>query len=102
MIRLAIIAAAIFSVMAIVPALAEVEVRDSVGRVIEYRVRTGNVTKVYDGKRRLIYIATRQGNQIIFRDPSGVIIGKGGPATISDPRGVLARIRDQPTHDEDL
>jgi len=99
MARIAIACAAILSVMTIVPAFAELEVRDTVGRVIEYRVRTGNLTRVYDGKRRLIYTATRQGNQIIFRDPGGIIIGKGGPSTISDPRGVLARIRDRPVDD---
>lgn len=100
MTRVAILCAAILSVSATVPAFAETEVRDNVGRVIEYRVRTGNVTKVYDGKRRFIYSATRQGNQFIYRDAGGVIIGRGGPSTISDPRGVLARIRDLPAADE--
>lgn len=100
MLSIAIACAALLTLATTVPVFAEVEVRDNIGRVIEYRVQTGPVTKVYDGKRRLIYTATRQGNQIIFRDPSGVIIGKGGPSTISDPREVLARIRDLQNDDE--
>jgi hypothetical protein len=76
--------------------VAESEVRDQYGKVIEIRTQTGNVTKAYDSRRNLIYTATRVGNQVVFRDPSGVIIGVGGPGTISDPRGMLEKLR--PTH----
>ncbi len=75
------------------PVPAETEVRNQFGKVVEIRTQQGNTTRVYDAKRNLIYTATRVGNQILFKDPTGIIIGRGGPGTISDPRGVLARIR---------
>lgn len=75
------------------PASAETQIRNEYGKVVEIRTRVGNTTRVYDSKRNLIYTATRLGNRIVFRDPGGVVIGVGGPGTISDPRGARIRIR---------
>ncbi len=79
--RLAVMAA-IIGVLTVAPiAVAEEQVRDSSGKVVEIRQEYGATTYAYDSGRNLIYTATPGGNggAVEYRDKYGTYIGTLGP-----------------------
>jgi hypothetical protein len=66
-------------------AQAEEQYVDSVGRVQEYRLQSGNLTYAYDAYRNPKHLAigiVDGKGAIDFRDPSGVHLGVGGPGML--------------------
>lgn len=65
--------------------LAEEQIRDQSGVVVEIRQSFGNMSYAYDGNRNPLYVATSiPGNQEVveYRDNRGVYLSIGGPGTI--------------------
>jgi hypothetical protein len=66
-------------------ALAEQQIRDPSGRVVEIRQEYGSTTYAYDANRSFIYSATRiqgGGGALDYRDRHGIHVGVGGPGTL--------------------
>ncbi|MGO9571248.1 MAG: hypothetical protein ACLP5H_27300 [Desulfomonilaceae bacterium] len=77
----------IFALIIPALALAEEQVRDSTGRVVEIRQSYGGTSYAYDGNRNPIYTATvvEGGKDALdYRDHHGVHIGIAVPGTAQD------------------
>jgi YD repeat-containing protein len=76
----------------LIPALtlAEEQVRDASGRVVEIRQTQGGTTYAYDNYRNPIYIAIEVPDgkgAVDYRNHYGVHVGMGVPGTARDFRG---------------
>ncbi len=70
--------------------LAEEQVRDATGRVVEIRQTQGSTTYAYDNYRNPIYIAIDVPNgrgAVDYRNHYGIHVGMGVPGTAQDFRG---------------